>query len=666
MAKQKTRITVESKVELRRNNSNGSSLPKSAAFLERMPPAVRHMVAQTVDLRLFRENVQDLSINDRLTLLEQASILIEQNYVHLPLKSAMHAVNPIQQLKLLKDRITNINGKSEMTDQEFHRELLSIFLSLRDLHTNYVLPAPYNHMIAFVPFLIEEFFEDGQRRYLVSRLIQRFNEPPFAPGVEVLSWNGIQIGRAVEINGNRFAGSNEDARRARGVETMTVRSLSGSLPPDEDHVVVEYRTLAGDVHELRVDWMVFSPGASDASMSTLSPDLAALMAMDEELQRVREARKILFVPEVVTAANEAAAQADADPTLLGLTSYLPDTIEARQVSTSFGTFGYIRVRSFFANIPDFLGRFMDEFIRLLAQLPRQGLIIDVRGNGGGIILAGEMLLQLLTPEQITPEPAQFLNSTLNLRMAEHNYFLQPWASSIRQAIRSGATFSRGFPITSLEEANSIGQIYHGPIVLITDALCYSTTDIFAAGFQDHNIGPILGVDGNTGAGGANVFSHSDILRYFFPESVEGSPYRKLPNGANMRVAIRRTVRVRSRAGDPVEDFGVHPDHRHFMTRNDLLNSNQDLIEKAGELLSGLPIRQLDVTLDRDENNQFLLNVTTKGIARLDIYVDNRPLGSVAVQDGETELIVPDESANKLRLEGFDNSKLVASRLVNIS
>ena len=54
----------------------------------------------------------------------------------------------------------------------------------------------------------------------------------------------------------------------------------------------------------------------------------------------------------------------------------------------------------------------------------------------------------------------------------------------------------------------------GPVVLITDARCYSTTDIFAAGFQDHKVGTILGTDNNTGAGGANVWTLELIRQYF--------------------------------------------------------------------------------------------------------------------------------------------------------
>ena len=40
-------------------------------------------------------------------------------------------------------------------------------------------------------------------------------------------------------------------------------------------------------------------------------------------------------------------------------------------------------------------------------------------------------------------------------------------------------------------------------MLIIDPGCYSTTDMFAAGFQDHEIGKTRRVGGHTGAGGAS-------------------------------------------------------------------------------------------------------------------------------------------------------------------
>ena len=62
-----------------------------------------------------------------------------------------------------------------------------------------------------------------------------------------------------------------------------------------------------------------------------------------------------------------------------------------------------------------------------------------------------------------------------------------------------------------------------------------------------------------------------------------SPFKELPGGANMRVAIRRTTRVGDNAGLPLEDLGVQPDAIHRMTRDVVLDGNRDLIAAAAVL-----------------------------------------------------------------------------------
>jgi len=57
--------------------------------------------------------------------------------VHLPFKRAMHAIDPLQRLRLLRHRL------AQLPDGAFHAELLRIFVSLGDLHTNYILPDRY-------------------------------------------------------------------------------------------------------------------------------------------------------------------------------------------------------------------------------------------------------------------------------------------------------------------------------------------------------------------------------------------------------------------------------------------------------------------------------------------------------------------------------------------
>ena len=109
-----------------------------------------------------------LSRQERLRIVEQALLLMEMNYVHLPMKRAIHAIDPIQQLKLLRFQLAEWNEDLESTIG-FHRRMLSIFGSTRDLHTLYLLPEPYRDCTAYLPFLIEQCFERGAERFIVTR-----------------------------------------------------------------------------------------------------------------------------------------------------------------------------------------------------------------------------------------------------------------------------------------------------------------------------------------------------------------------------------------------------------------------------------------------------------------------------------------------------------------
>jgi hypothetical protein len=556
----------------------------------------------------------------------------------------------------------------QMSEAEFHREMIEIFTSVRDLHTNYTLPVPFSMMSAFLPFMVEDYFEGEQRKYIVSRVIPGFEHPTFVKGVELVYWNGVPIERAVHNNAHRYAGSNREARHARGVQSLTTRALRMDLPPDEEWVIVGYRTAAGTLEEIRLDWVINPPLPSGVAGAAVEPATAAALGIDMQQDIIQRTRKALFAPHVVEAEQKAAEKAESGAEFGALESTLPAIFEARPVTTTAGTFGYLRIRTF---NHQFVGQFVDEFIRLLSALPQNGLIVDVRGNGGGVIMNGELILQTLTPRQIEPEPVQFLNTPLNLEICQRNSSdsglvnLSQWVESMKQALKTGSAFSAGFPISDRGLCNVIGQRYFGPVVLITDALCYSTTDIFAAGFQDHEVGPILGADGNTGAGGANVWNHKLLVESILPG--EKSVYKPLPRGAGMRIAIRRTLRVGRRAGTPVEDLGVIPDERHFMTKNDLVNNNADLINKAGSMLAALPVRALNVDVQATSSTEATVVIDAQGMTRLDAYLDDRPFDSKDVNGAQTTFTFTKAEAAEPNLEirGFDGAELVARFRVGV-
>jgi hypothetical protein len=649
-------------------------------------------LGNTQSVREFIGSVQDLSLSEKELIVDQAIVLIDQLYAHLPLKRARHAVSPVRELQLVRHRLQG------MSESAFQMQMIEVFKQLRDAHTNYGLPKQYSDRIAFLPFLMEDYFSDGSRRFLLTRVLFGFEDERFRRGAEITHWNGTPIERAVQLNADREEGSNAAARLAFGLSAMTVRSLGSSLPPNEEWVIVSY-TIDGSEHEIVLPWRVWNfssdprpdLGAEDASAregrspQTLAASICARVA------RTHRARKMLFASEAMEVeARSVEARAalrtkgrqvgdvdlsgvDSSGLHLSTESLLPDVFQFSTHRSFNKDFGLIRIRTFSENVSTFI----NEFLRILQLMPASGLILDVRSNGGGVILNGELLLQLFTPKTITPEPFHFINSPLTQEICSQpeagtvppdiedwrSDLAAQWGRSIAQSTETGAVFSRGVSLTSPVLANVLGQRYHGPVVLVTDAQCYSTTDIFAAGFQDHQIGPILGIDANTGAGGANVWEHGDHLVPLLP-SVQ-SPIKPLPAGVSMRVAIRRSMRVGESAGQPLEDLGVRPDIEYLMTRDDLLNANVDLIAKATQVLNQMIVRKLNVEIDSITGAGITVLVNTLNIDRLDCFLDERPRLTENVQEGEHKLNIPTDGGMGVVLEikGYEGTELVAARRV---
>lgn len=376
--------------------------------------------AAVVPLPQFLQTAGSLTPGQRKLLVDQALLLLEQNYVHLQLKMAMHAVNPLQRLRVMRARMERQTAETMEAEWIFHRQMSSIFHSVRDLHTNYLLPAPFAGKIAFLPFMIEKCFDRTGEHYLVTRTVTGYTAPQFGPGAEVTHWNGTPIARAVALNGAQFAGSNEAANLARGLESLTLRPLVIQSPPDEDWVTLSYLGLDGSAQELREQWKVTTNLPPMTDLDALTP-ASALMGLDLDSDEKGRAKKALYVREVVDLEQGQSSSAElAQPQAVGgadLPTTMPGVFRAREVTTAQGTFGHLRIFTFSVTDPV---AFRDEFIRLAAALPQNGLIIDVRDNGGGHIYASEFTLQTLTPRHIVPEPVQFISTPLNLRLCRRH------------------------------------------------------------------------------------------------------------------------------------------------------------------------------------------------------------------------------------------------------
>jgi hypothetical protein len=552
-------------------------------------------------------------------LVAQARELLAGYYVHLPLKRALYAVDPLGRLDALAARIAAVERGSapSFPEEELHDELSAIFASLRDLHTSYTLPEPYRSRIAFLPFLLEECDDGDGPIFPVTKVHGAFADPEFAADparpVLVTHWNGVPIDRAVMLHAERTGGSNRAARRARGVERLTFRWLGRLVRPDEDWVVVSY-TVGGEQRHLRFPWLVTGRPEEAAPPRSGSPSLAR--GEDEEGQWIRSVKQHLFArPD----------KWDRAP--------LPDLVAYREIAREGDPrrFGHLRIFSF--GVPaGQVPRFVRQVRRLVAQAPPDGLVVDLRGNPGGTSSPPRSFCSSSRPRRSSRSAWTSSTPRRPARWPSGCTAARSGRPLRRRPARGGATAAQFLPSPPLQPRaayNALGQAYQGPVVLLVDALSYSAADVFAASFQDHDLGPVVGPDPQTGGGGGNVWPYEGIRR--LAGAGRRMP-RRLPGGASFDVAVRRTTRVARRAGATLEDRGVVLAGDPLpLTSADVLGDNRLLLAAA---LGALPDPPRPCRLRvsyRARSRCFTLD--TEGLARVDVVVDRRPLASVAEPDG---------------------------------
>ncbi|HET7487592.1 MAG TPA: S41 family peptidase [Acidimicrobiales bacterium] len=517
----------------------------------------------------------ELGEEGRAAVVDTLIRLLEGLYAHLPLKRAMYAIDPVQRLRLLRQRVA-VTG-----DAELHAEVAAVLTSLRDAHTRYVGPASLEGRVAALPFLVEAYGEAGHRRYVVSKIAAAWrqrHDPAFEPGVELLQWNAVPVDRAVDLYADRETGGRPDARRSRALTSLTVRPLQYLPAPDEDWVLLGYRDRDGHKQEVRVDWRVLTPGRALTALAA-APAGRRVVAADPAAELARRARKLLYAPEQWHA--ERRPQRPAAPAAGGgwIPTALHDAVAAREVTTRAGRLGYLRLWSF--DVADDQA-FVEEIARLLQLLPETGLVVDLRSNPGGLVWAAERMLQLMTPNRIRPTRFSFVATALTRAMVnlpQNEDDLEPWRDSVGEALATGELYSRAVPLTPEDRANDTGQVYAGPVVAVADANTYSAADLFAAGFVDNEVGVLVGVDDATGGGGANVWDVAEVRRSLAGSGLEPA---ELPGGVGFTIAARRATR--SADGATIEDAGVRAQDHYPLTRRDLMDGNHGLLNHCGELL----------------------------------------------------------------------------------
>jgi hypothetical protein len=588
----------------------------------------------------------------RNAIVTVATELLQDFYVHLEMKRAGTALDPLKNLESV-----SAIARLMPTDREFHDRILDVFATLHDRHTLYSVPPPYRDRIAVLPFRVQRIGGGSIARYLVTAVtrdeldgVASEGAEPFARGVEVLTWNGRPLETVVQENASLMGGTHPDAKTAWGVAHLTDRPLTYTKLPEDDTVRLTYRRGDGE-GAITLPWRVTTaPGAEARDGAAVQVKSAYGVALDRRLDLVRRSQLRRFTPADTSSAPGPAAAAPSPPSGLVPTS-MPDLLQYRVLTRNAKRFGHLRIRSFDTAL---VTRFNREIRRLLEDHhPDDGLIIDVRGNPGGLLAAGERLLQLFTPMPIQPEGLQFAVTKGTEAVAAQAEF-GAWRSSITEGEALGEELSAPRPIEPgyAESLNGVGQRYYGPVALLVDALCYSTTDAFAAGFKDHGIGWIIGIGMATGGGGGNPWS-LEAIRHTSGRSLE------LPAGVSFDIAVRRNLRVGAASGTPIEQLGVAGDEIVELTADDVLNDNHDLLLHALEHLERQPSHGLRAALTFS-GGVAAIDLQTRGIDDFDVYLDGRPVQAAAAANGRLTVRASPAASHVVQLYGFAGGALVAA------
>jgi hypothetical protein len=146
----------------------------------------------------------------------------------------------------------------------------------------------------------------------------------------------------------------------------------------------------------------------------------------------------------------------------------------------------------------------------------------------------------------------------------------------------------------------------------------------------------------------------------------------LPEGCGFTLAFRRATRAPSSEGRPIEDVGIAGHVEHAMTRADVLNGNRDLLARAAATVANARFSRLDV---RRPASAFgprrpgatgrpvaPVVVTTAGLDRLRLTVDELDTTTVAVTDGAIELDLP-ERWHTVEIEGIGAGQVLQRRRI---
>jgi C-terminal processing protease CtpA/Prc len=542
------------------------------------------------------------SVDEKKIVLDQAYLVMSEIFVHRELKMTNFGseIDPLPMVKSLQGKVDSLS------DKDFHNELTNIFSKQNDLHTSYSYPKPYSCYMSYLPFSFKEIIKrDGQKSIAVNKIVDTKEVIDLVPDLKVqigdilISYNGIAAYEAAQSWATRSRGANPPATHRRSINLLAFTNQKTQFLPEKDLVDLVFLNRQGKTYSVSIPWI------SRADTKCLTPEVEI-----EEIGKIEESMGSDHYQNEFNRIYRFSKKPLRNKMLN--VSPLIDTAEPilkyKIEKNEYGDFGYIRLESF---VPEKMN--INELIQEIKKIlfkdfaKTDGLIFDLRNNGGGYIAIAEKLVQLFTPKN--PIPLNFIlkNSAANRHVMYEAEPDDEFTVALRNAEAAGALYTTGLPLHPANEIDLIGQYYFKPVALLTNANCYSSCDMFSALMQDHEAAIIFGEDSTTGAGGANNFDHASTIRILGDNL---GPYQKLPSGQDIGFAFRQTLRTGPSVGVLIEDRGVLSDQVVPATLSDLYSESGDQLKIIGKVLN--------------ESSQDFSSWVKVNEGRQDVLINNEP------------------------------------------
>lgn len=522
-------------------------------------------------------NSQRLSAADKESILKVAiDLLSEVNPNIFHYQDFLRQV-PVGKLKKLQGR----SGK--LQNFEFHKQVTEIYAKLLDGHTTYTAPDPLGATFAFLPFdVIDVYPRKSAIQFLVSLVVDEtfLKDANFEVGAELLEVDGEPTQKVVELLGKLYDAPDAPVKLGLGLYLLTNRNLRRNIFPEQDEVVLKYKTTTGDVRSITMSWEYQIPRRTSKKKESATEETSSEFSWIKFKRPFHQRHTPLKSPNHTSRTRDlgiVSAEDQSEPkkksTSINVPSTLQDHISALALTPEVG---YLEVKDF--SFPtDVNGS--DALATVIQQLPKDRLILDLRDNPGGFALNVKILHEMLSENELHAVPFQMRASKRIEDMVRSNKlgklakgFISGLVSAILSARRVRARMTgpmQGIFISPFLNVFRLqDQVFSGKYVTLTNHDCYSACELFTALQIDLGASEVIGIQESTGGGFSTVVQYKD-LKKLFPTVFK----TRLPKGVEFSTSFQRFFRTGWNTGAISESVGVEVNAIYKRSKEDLIDDS---------------------------------------------------------------------------------------------